>query len=121
MPDNTKPAVGWIGLGDQGLPMAVAIAGAVVGVQLDRDDRVSRCGIALFGMGPTPVRATSAERALVGSSPHAVDRNEIGRLAVSDVEQAPSDLHASAAYRARIAGALVAQAWSRALKEAENS
>jgi 3-hydroxyisobutyrate dehydrogenase-like beta-hydroxyacid dehydrogenase len=28
MPENTKPAVGWIGLGDQGLPMAVAIAGA---------------------------------------------------------------------------------------------
>jgi hypothetical protein len=28
MPANTRPAVGWIGLGDQGLPMAVAIAGA---------------------------------------------------------------------------------------------
>jgi len=28
MPENAKPAVGWIGLGDQGLPMAVAIAGA---------------------------------------------------------------------------------------------
>jgi 3-hydroxyisobutyrate dehydrogenase-like beta-hydroxyacid dehydrogenase len=26
MPENTKPAVAWIGLGDQGLPMAVAIA-----------------------------------------------------------------------------------------------
>src|ERR1700729_915950 len=28
MQENTKPAVGWIGLGDQGLPMAVAIAEA---------------------------------------------------------------------------------------------
>jgi len=28
MPANTRPAVGWIGLGDQGLPMAVGIAGA---------------------------------------------------------------------------------------------
>src|SRR6202034_2973525 len=28
MPENTKSAVGWIGLGDQGLPMAVAIAEA---------------------------------------------------------------------------------------------
>jgi 3-hydroxyisobutyrate dehydrogenase-like beta-hydroxyacid dehydrogenase len=28
MPENTKPAVGWIGLGDQGLPMAAAIAAA---------------------------------------------------------------------------------------------
>ena len=28
MPDKAKPAVGWIGLGDQGLPMAAAIAEA---------------------------------------------------------------------------------------------
>jgi hypothetical protein len=28
MPENTKLAVGWIGLGDQALPMAVAIAEA---------------------------------------------------------------------------------------------
>ena len=28
MPENTTPAVGWVGLGDQGLPMAVAIAAA---------------------------------------------------------------------------------------------
>jgi hypothetical protein len=28
MPENTKPAVGWIDLGDQRLPMAVAIAEA---------------------------------------------------------------------------------------------
>jgi aerobic carbon-monoxide dehydrogenase medium subunit len=98
-----------------------AIAGAVAGVELDADGVVARAAIAMFGMGPTPVRAVSAERALVGSLASAVDRREVGRLAVSDVEEAPSDLHASASYRSRVAAALVARAWSRALKEAENS
>jgi aerobic carbon-monoxide dehydrogenase medium subunit len=98
-----------------------AIAGAVAGVELGADGLVARAAIAMFGMGPTPVRAASAERALVGSRSSSIDRREIGRLAVADVEEAPSDLHASAAYRARVAGALVAQAWSRALKEAEHS
>ena len=98
-----------------------AIAGAVAGVELDADGVIARAAIAMFGMGPTPVRAASAERALVASPAAAVDPREVGRLAVSDVEEAPSDLHASASYRARVAGALVARAWSRALKEAENS
>jgi aerobic carbon-monoxide dehydrogenase medium subunit len=98
-----------------------AIAGAVAGVELDADGVVARATIAMFGMGPTPVRAASAERELVGSLASAVDRQEVGRLAVSDIEEAPSDLHASASYRSRVAGALVTQAWSRALKEAENS
>ena len=98
-----------------------AIAGAVAGVELDADGVVVRAAIAMFGMGPTPVRAASAERALVGSVASAVNNREVGRLAVSDVEEAPSDLHASASYRSRVAGSLVARAWSRALKEAENS
>jgi len=98
-----------------------AIAGAVAGVELDADGVVARAAIAMLGMGPTPVRAASAERALVGSLASAVDDREVGRLAVSDVEEAPSDLHASASYRSRVAGALVARAWSRAFKEAEHS
>src|SRR5688500_493207 len=34
-----------------------AIAGAVVAVELDADDRVGRCGLGLIGMGSTPERA----------------------------------------------------------------
>ena len=41
-----------------------AIAGAVVAVQLDADDRVARCAIGLLGLGPTPLRATAAEKAV---------------------------------------------------------
>ncbi|HWT47663.1 MAG TPA: FAD binding domain-containing protein, partial [Mycobacterium sp.] len=38
-----------------------AIAGALVAVQLDDSDRISRCAIGLLGLGSTPRRATSAE------------------------------------------------------------
>ncbi|EUA23912.1 CO dehydrogenase flavoC-terminal domain protein [Mycobacterium xenopi 3993] len=44
-----------------------AIAGAAVAVQLDGDDRVSRCGVGLLGLGSTPRRASAAEQAVVGS------------------------------------------------------
>src|SRR5207237_390135 len=44
-----------------------ALAGAVAGVQLADDGTVARAAIGLFGMGSTPVRARSAERAVVGS------------------------------------------------------
>ena len=33
-----------------------AIAGAAVAVELDTDDRISRCGIGLLGLGSTPLR-----------------------------------------------------------------
>src|SRR4051794_39389758 len=49
-----------------------AIAGAVAGVQVD-DGRVARSAVALFGMGSTPLRASSAEAALVGSPAGTVD------------------------------------------------
>lgn len=38
-----------------------ALAGAVVAVGLDADSRIDRCGIGLFGLGPTPSRATALE------------------------------------------------------------
>ena len=40
-----------------------AVAGAVVAVELNGDDRIERCAISLFGLGPTPRRAPEAERA----------------------------------------------------------
>ena len=43
-----------------------AIAGAAVAVQLDADNRVSRCGIGLLGLGSTPLRGSPAEQAVVG-------------------------------------------------------
>jgi len=95
-----------------------AIAGAVAGVQLDDTDTIVRCAIALFGVSATPVRARSAEASLVGSRAGEHDPDEIGRLAAADVSEPSGDVHAPAEYRLRVARAMAARAWTRAIEEA---
>jgi carbon-monoxide dehydrogenase medium subunit len=91
-----------------------AIAGAAVGVALDGDDRPVRCAIGLFGLGRTPLRATTAEAAFVaGATPE-----EVGALAVEGLEEVPADLHGSAAYRTRVGATVVARAITTATEEA---
>jgi carbon-monoxide dehydrogenase medium subunit len=97
-----------------------AVAGAAVAVRLDGDDRVDRCAISLIGMGSTPIRATGAEGATMGqTAPLAAD--DVGALAVTDLEEVPSDLHGSAEYRKRVGAAMVARAWVEAMAEATNA
>jgi carbon-monoxide dehydrogenase medium subunit len=83
-----------------------ALAGVVCALGADR------AGIALFGVGPTPVRAAAAEDAAVaGAAP-----DEVADLAVRDL--APSDdVHASGATRRRLARHLVERAVVRAREE----
>jgi aerobic carbon-monoxide dehydrogenase medium subunit len=95
-----------------------AIAGAVVAVQLDEGDRVERCGIGLIGMGPTPQRARAAEVAATGEPVREVDAKDVGQAAVEVLTAIPSDLHGSAAYRARVGATMVERAWRRAVEEA---
>jgi aerobic carbon-monoxide dehydrogenase medium subunit len=95
-----------------------AIAGAAVAIELDADDRVRRCGIGLMGLGPTPVRAAKAEAAAVGAAVGDLGPEDVGRLAVADLDAVPSDLHGSSAYRTRIGAVVAARAWSAAGREA---
>ncbi|KWX24769.1 FAD binding domain-containing protein [Mycolicibacterium wolinskyi] len=98
-----------------------AIAGAVVGIELDDDNRVSRCGIGLLGLGSTPKRATPAEAAVTGTPIGNVTAEEIGRLAMSQLTDVPADLQGSASYRTRVGAAMVARAWTQASVEALNA
>jgi carbon-monoxide dehydrogenase medium subunit len=95
-----------------------ALAGALVGVQLGAGDVIERATVTLISMGPTPLRATAAEEALTGSVATAVAADEIGRLAVSDLTEVPSDLHGSADYRKRVGAAMVERALREAIEEA---
>lgn len=94
-----------------------AIAGVACAVELDGDDRVTRGGIALIGMGSTPVRASVAESALVGETPASVDLPAIAAAAAAGAD-AHDDIHATAAYRRRVVAHLAEAAIGRALKEA---
>jgi carbon-monoxide dehydrogenase medium subunit len=97
-----------------------AIAGVVVGVELDADDRVCRCAIGLMGLGSTPLRAAAAEKEALGASATDLSPAEIGRLAVSDLMEVPSDMHAPADYRKRVGAAMAARAFSDAIVEARH-
>jgi aerobic carbon-monoxide dehydrogenase medium subunit len=97
-----------------------AVAGAAVAVRLDPGGRVGRSGIGLFGLGPTALRAASAEASALGISASDIDPAELGRAAVADLASVPSDLHGTADYRKKVGAALVARAWEKAVKEAAN-
>ena len=93
-----------------------ALVGCVAVVRGARE-RIESSRLALFGVGPTPVRARAAEQALAGLAPTAERIGEAARLAAEGV--APdSDLHATASYRRRVAGVLVERALRDAVERA---
>jgi aerobic carbon-monoxide dehydrogenase medium subunit len=98
-----------------------AIAGAVVGVELDAEDRIARCAIGLIGLGSTPERAGAAEADLTGRPVNEVDPVDVGRLATAGLTSIPEDLHGSATYRARVGAEMVARAWTTAVAEARDA
>ena len=91
-----------------------AIAGAAVALQTD-GDTVTRCGIGLIGLGSTPLRASAAEQAAVGSTVQDLDVVELGRLATADLDNVPADLHGSADYRTHVGAVMVTRALQEAL------
>jgi carbon-monoxide dehydrogenase medium subunit len=94
-----------------------AIAGACVSVEVT-DSIVQRCGIGLFGLESTPVRASTAEQSVIGSPVTSVDPASLGQAAVGDLVSIPSDLNGSASYRRRVGATVVMRAWATAIEEA---
>lgn len=88
----------------------VGLTGAIT-VQ---DGKISKVGIAWFGMGPTPIKARQAEAALLGQSINALDPRALAELAIADT--APfDDHHASAEYRRTVGKRVFARALSETL------
>lgn len=96
-----------------------ALTGAVCGVEVDDGGRIAKAAIGMFGMGSTPLRAPEAEAALTGYSARDVDADEVGRTAAGTTDP-PDDIHASAAYRRKVGGVVVARALRRAIAEASD-
>jgi carbon-monoxide dehydrogenase medium subunit len=91
-----------------------ALGGVAVTLTLGAPDRIAAARIVCFGVGERPVRAVDAERSLAGGPPSAAAFAEAGRLASAAVSPA-DDIHASAAYRKRLAGVVTARALGGAL------
>ena len=94
-----------------------ALCGAVCAVTLD-GATVTRAAIGLFGVGPTPVRATAAEQALVAGGA-TTDLTAIGREAADPLDPS-GDNHASGAYRKQVTAVVVRRALTRAIEEARS-
>lgn len=89
----------------------VGLTGAIT-VQ---DGRVSKAGLAWFGMGPTPIKARQAEAALLGQSLDQLDHAAIAELAVADT--APfDDHHATSEYRRTVGRRMFARALRETLE-----
>jgi aerobic carbon-monoxide dehydrogenase medium subunit len=94
-----------------------ALVGIVAGLSVDRErDAVSDARLAYFGVGPTPIRASQAERQLLGQSPGAEAFAAAGEAASQATDPA-DDVHATAEYRRSVTAALtrraLRQAWQR--------
>ncbi|HZV51809.1 MAG TPA: xanthine dehydrogenase family protein subunit M [Candidatus Dormibacteraeota bacterium] len=93
-----------------------AVAGAAVLLHLD-GEVVDRVAIALCGVAGTPVRATEAERRLLGERPTPAVMAEAAEVATSRLSPA-SDVHGSSDYRRQVARAYVRRALALAAERA---
>jgi carbon-monoxide dehydrogenase medium subunit len=106
------PGAGWSWMEISRRHGDFALAGVGVIVNL-RGGVITDVRIALTGVGPTPVRASAAERLLTGRAPSEglwVEAADAVRAAV----EPDGDIHASAEYRRHVSGVLT----QRALREA---
>jgi CO/xanthine dehydrogenase FAD-binding subunit len=89
--------------------MDIAIAGAAAWLHLDASGAIAGARIVLASVGPTPVRAASAERHLLGERPSHALFVSAGRLAAGDARPI-SDTRGSADYRRSLVAVLTARA-----------
>jgi aerobic carbon-monoxide dehydrogenase medium subunit len=94
-----------------------ALVGVAATVTLDEAGVCTAAAIALTGVGPTPVLARDAARALVGDRP-ATDAFEAAGRRVAERLQPDGDLHASSDYRRHLASVLTRRALGRAAERA---
>jgi carbon-monoxide dehydrogenase medium subunit len=94
-----------------------ALAGVAAVVAGARNGTIERASIALAGVADRPVRAHDAEQMLAGAKPSPSVLAEAGRAAAAPLRP-PSDIHATAAYRRRLAAVLTERALSLAARRA---
>jgi carbon-monoxide dehydrogenase medium subunit len=89
--------------------MDIAIAGVGAWIACDAQGAVASARIVLAAVAPTPLRAASAERRLLGERPTTGLLQEVARLAAADARPI-SDTRGSADYRRSLVRVLTARA-----------
>ncbi len=94
-------------------PGDFALLGLVGALVID-GGKITRAGLAWFGMGPTPIKASAAEQMLRGRTLAEIDSHAVAERAISDT--APfDDHHASAEYRRTVGKRIFARTLREAL------
>jgi carbon-monoxide dehydrogenase medium subunit len=94
-----------------------ALVGVSALVTLDAAGRCTRARIALCGAGPTPIRAAAAEQILTGARVAGKALDDAAGQAAA-VTTPPSDVHASAAFRKKLARHVTREALETAAQRA---
>lgn len=89
--------------------MDIAIAGAGAWLRLDEAGLIAEARVALASVAPTPIRAPSAERALIGKAPSADVFGSAAEGATKDARPI-SDTRGSADYRRELVSVLTGRA-----------
>ncbi|HME97234.1 MAG TPA: FAD binding domain-containing protein [Methylomirabilota bacterium] len=91
-----------------------ALVGAVAVLARAAGGPVTRARLAFFGAGGTPMRGVAAERILEGHEPTPTRLGEAARAAAAALSP-DDDIHATAAYRRRVAATLAERTLAAAL------
>jgi len=100
----------WMEIARRHGDFALAGVGIVLAV---RGGRITEARVGLTGVGPTPVRAARAERALAGRVPSDALWTEAADAVREEIDP-EGDIHASAEYRRHVAGVLTRRALAEA-------
>jgi carbon-monoxide dehydrogenase medium subunit len=91
-----------------------ALVGAIAVVARAAGGPITRARLAFFGAGGTPTRGVAGERILEGQAPTPARLAEAGRAAAAALSP-DDDIHATAAYRRRVAATLAERTLAAAL------
>jgi carbon-monoxide dehydrogenase medium subunit len=94
-----------------------ALVGSTAIVSLDEAGKCARARVVLFGVAPTPVRATEAENLLLGH-PHSTALVKDAARLVQSVVDPEADVHVTAAYRRSVSEVLTARVLDDAFRRA---
>jgi carbon-monoxide dehydrogenase medium subunit len=97
-----------------------ALVGLAAVLGVGDDGRIDRAAVSFFGAGATPVRVAEAERVLVGERPDPGAFAEAAEVVTKTIEP-PGDNHATAAYRAHVAGVLTRRCLAEAAGRIEGA
>jgi CO/xanthine dehydrogenase FAD-binding subunit len=98
-----------------------ALAGAAVTLTLGARGECETSRVALFGVAPTPVRARAVEEALLGQTPDDVLFEAAAERAGDGLDDALTDVHATAEFRRHLARVLTRRALVEAASRAQGA